>query len=613
MILHSLCDYYQRKNKQQPGSLAPPGFEPKGIPFLILLTPDGKFAGLEDTRIPQGKKQVARVFTVPKAPPRSGAKAYTVVNPLWDHSGYLLAQPKLDKPDLPPSEKAVTLAQNQHQTFSDYLDDLQQQLPDEPGLKAIARFNADASQRQAVMEHASWPDVLKINGCNLSFRLTGETDLICQSKPLQTFFGQQALNAGDNSPEGVCLVSGETAAIARLHSGVSGVNAKPAPFAASNLAAFESYGKSQGFNFPVSTSAVFEYTTALNHLLRMDSPNKFRLGETVTVCWAEQSDPLEATLPLLFSDPPSAASADNPDARVEAITSLLNSIDNGAYHASQRSDRFYVLGLAPNSARIMVRLWQVCTVAELAERIGQYFTDLNLTGRERFGYPSLFHLLTACVLKEKADNIPPNLIADTARQILAGLPLPATLLQLALRRIRAEPKCLPSIEYRRIALLKACFNRTARARNGGAASNEELPMSLNPEDTRPGYRLGRLFAVLEKVQQEASGGQLNSTIKDRYYGAASSTPITAFTSLIKLSHAHQAKLTPGRRVNIEKLLMEIFSALDGFPAQLNLEQQSLFAVGYYHQRQALFTRQEDTTEQDDTQTEINTAIAEEAH
>ncbi|MCV6603713.1 MAG: type I-C CRISPR-associated protein Cas8c/Csd1, partial [Porticoccaceae bacterium] len=301
MILQSLCDYYQRKNEQQPGSLAPPGFEPKGIPFIILLTPDGTFAGLEDTRSQQGKKQVARTFLVPKAPPRSGAKAYTVVNPLWDHYGYLLAQPKLDKPDLPPTEKAITLAQNQHQTFSDFLADLQQQLPDEPGLKAIVRFNADARQRQAVTEHASWPDALKINGCNLSFRLVGESDLICQSKQLQDFFGQQALNAGDDSPEAICLVTGETAPIARLHSGISGVNAKPAPFAASNLAAFDSFGKSQGFNFPVSNSAVFEYSTALNHLLRQDSPNKFRLGETVTVCWAEKQDQLETTLPLLFS------------------------------------------------------------------------------------------------------------------------------------------------------------------------------------------------------------------------------------------------------------------------------------------------------------------------
>lgn len=606
MILQSLCDYYQRKNAQQPGSLAPPGFEPKGIPFIILLTPDGTFAGLEDTRTQQGKRQVPRTFLVPKAPPRSGAKAYAVVNPLWDHYGYLLAQPKLDKPDLPPTEKAITLAQNQHQTFSDFLADLQQQLADEPGLKAIVRFNADASQRQAVTEHASWPDVLKINGCNLSFRLVGETDLICQSKPLQDFFGQQALTTGDNSPEGVCLVTGKATAIARLHSGISGVNAKPAPFAASNLAAFESYGKSQGFNFPVSNTAVFEYTTALNHLLRQDSPNKFRLGETVTVCWAEKQDQLETVLPLLFSDPPK--DDDNPDARVEAITGLLSSIHNGAYHQSDQPERFYVLGLAPNSARIMVRLWQVCTVAELATRIAQYFDDLDLTGRERFGYPSLYQLLTACVIQGKADNIPPNLIADTARQILAGLPLPATLLQLALRRIRAEPSCPASIEYRRITLLKACFNRTVRARNGASSRHEELTMSLNPEDTRPGYRLGRLFAVLEKVQQEASGGQLNSTIKDRYYGAASSTPVTAFTSLIKLSHAHQAKLTPGRRVNIEKLLMEIFSALDEFPAQLDLEQQSLFAVGYYHQRQALFTKQND-----DSQTETDTAIAEEAH
>lgn len=112
---------------------------------------------------------------------------------------------------------------------------------------------------------------------------------------------------------------------------------------------------------------------------------------------------------------------------------------------------------------------------------------------------------------------------------------------------------------------------------------------LDLSNANPAYRLGRLFAALEKIQEEASPG-LNATIRDRYYGAASSTPVSVFTTLLRLKNHHIGKLSPGRATQMEKLLGEILGEVSDFPRQLALPDQGRFALGYYHQRQAFFTK-----------------------
>jgi CRISPR-associated protein Csd1 len=261
---------------------------------------------------------------------------------------------------------------------------------------------------------------------------------------------------------------------------------------------------------------------------------------------------------------------------------------------SDENTEFFVLGLAPNAARISIRFWLTGTVPEFSHRIVAHFDDIAIDHAPyEPQYPSLFRLLACTALQGKAENIPPNLGGDTMRAILSGLPYPETLLLSALRRIRAERE----VNYPRAALIKACINRKSRLNN--PASVEELKVSLDLTNTNVGYRLGRLFAALEKVQEEASPG-LNATIRDRFYGAASSTPVTVFSNLLKLNKHHLAKIeNRGRAVNLEKLIGEIVDALnggEGFTAHLTIADQGRFAIGYYHQKQAFYAKKPEPSE-----------------
>lgn len=224
---------------------------------------------------------------------------------------------------------------------------------------------------------------------------------------------------------------------------------------------------------------------------------------------------------------------------------------------------------------------------ELATRIQRHFEDIRLVHADyEPEHLSLFRLLTGVALLGKADNIPPNLGGEVLRAILEDLPYPAPLLNLAVQRCRAEQK--PT--YARTAVIKASLNRLIR--RSPSTEREYLPM-LDPANTNPAYRLGRLFAVLEKIQEEASPG-LNATIRDRYYGAASSTPVSVFTTLLRLKNHHLGKLHRGRAVQMETLIGEIMGSLADFPRQLALPEQGRFALGYYHQRQTFFTKPETT-------------------
>lgn len=577
MILQALKEYYDRKASDAESDIAPEGFERKPIPFLIVIGRNGKFINLEDTRERIGNRFIAKTFLVPRSKPRSGSLSYETTFLLWDHAGYVLQHPDDNK------------AKNQHTTWLRSLKELPPELNNDEGVTAILKFY-DSGGVDDVKSHKTWNECTKVLSCNMTFKLAGEILPIPCCHAVQEYVKQASKSSRDITDESIedkvigrCLVTGEVGEIVRVHSDtrISKDSKKLVGFQKNS--GFDSYGKEQGYNAPIGKSAEFAYTTALNTLLK--SSPRMLVGDAVTVCWSEKSSDLENQIADFFSEPPK----DDPDRGVRAIESLFKSIKSSAFLADENEkNRFYVLGLSPNSARIAIRFWIVGTVAGMAVKIKQHFDDLRIVhGPRDKDVFSLFRLLVSTAAQGKADNITPNLAGDTIRSILEGLPYPKTLLSAAVRRNRAEQE----VTYYRAALIKACINRSTRFKN--TSIKEELKMSLDENNTNIGYRLGRLFATLEKIQQEANPG-INTTIRDRFYGAASGTPVAVFGNLMRLKNHHLAKLeSAGRRVFFEKRLGQIIDGVEAkiaFPTHLNLEDQGRFAIGYYHQMQDFFIK-----------------------
>jgi len=566
MILQALNEYYQRKTRMPDSDLAPPGFEHKAIPYLVVLTAKGEFAGFDDTREGEGKKKVAKSYLVPQGIKRSSGVA---ANLLWDSPGYVFG---IDSKGKPERAREQQLA---------FVEAIRSRLPEsgDAGIRAVLAF-LERGDFAKVFEHPLWAEILE-TGANLTFRLEGDALPVCEREAVA-----KVLTAADADSKGsaaLCLVSGKMDVIERLHPSVKGVwgaQSSGASIVSFNLDAFSSYGKTQGNNAPVGKRAVFAYTTALNHLLAKGSKQRIQVGDASTVFWAATpGHPMEELFPGFFGEP----SKDNPDLGTGAVATLLNAPKTGVGSFEEDDTRFYVLGLAPNAARIAVRFWHVKTVGELAVNIRRHFDDLSIVHAPHEPETlSLFRLLVSTATLGKAENIPPNLGGDVMRSVIENLPYPQTLLAGSVRRIRAEQE----VTYPRAAIIKACINRYS--------GKEELKVSLDENNTNTAYRLGRLFAVLERIQERASPN-LNATIRDRYYGAASSTPVTVFSTLLKLKNHHLAKLdNKGEAINYEKLLGQIMDGIADFPAHLDLQNQGRFAIGYYHQRQAFFTKSDST-------------------
>jgi len=573
MILQALKEYYDRKAADPETKMAPPGFEWKEITFIIVLNPDGVPINLNQTYEGQGKTRRAKRFLVPQAVKKTSGIA---ANLLWDNPEYVLGIVLKSK-----SERV----KKQHAAFKKKIDDMGNFADD--GLTAATKFLKRKDKKEMLQCFDDAWNLLKKEGGNISFGLAGDAGIILERPYIKSaIIESNALH--DEGNQSICLITGQDEVPERLHSpikGVYGAKSSGANIVSFNLDAFKSFGKDQGGNAPIGKAAAFAYTTGLNHLLAKDSRQRMQVGDASTVFWTEKAHDIEEQIADFFSEPPK----DDPDRGVRAVESLFKSIENGVFLTDENENiRFYVLGLSPNASRISIRFWIVNTVAGMAGKIKQHFDDLRIVhGPRDKDVFSLFRLLVSTTVQGKADNIPPNLAGETMRSILEGLPYPQTLLQAAIRRIRAEYE----ITYPRAAMIKACINRSTRFKNPNI--EEELKMSLDETNFNIGYRLGRLFATLEKIQQEANPG-INTTIRDRFYGAASGTPCTVFGNLMRLKNHHLAKLEgAGRRIFFEKLLGQIIDGVEAkisFPAHLNLEDQGRFAIGYYHQMQNFFTK-----------------------
>lgn len=589
MILQALNDYYQRKmSDPDPARRLPAfGFEDKEIPFVIELGIDGSLAGIKDTRSGDGKKKTAARFLVPKGVKRAFGVA---ANLLWDTAEYAVGVDTKGKPDR---------VAKQHTAFRARIDTLPEAAQADDGIVALRAF-LDSQPREALAADPMWDEICSTNPV-MTFRLEQDTDLICQ-RPAIVQVASLATGDGEGQNESLCLVTGEHLALERLHNAIKGVWG--AQTAGANIVsinnknengsnggqtpAFASFNKQQGYNSQISKHAAFAYTTALNHLLAKGSAQRIQVGDASTVFWAQRQDDVEDVFAQLFGE------TDDPDARTGQVKALLEAIHSGKFDGGRGENRFFVLGLAPNAARIAVRFWHAAPLKEIAGHVAAWFHDLEVArGPNDPEYPSLFRLLTAVSVQGKADNIPPNLSGDLMRSILSGASFPALWLNAAVQRCRAEQR----VTYLRAAAIKACLNRFIRRND----KEKEFQPMLDHDNKHPAYRLGRLFAVLERIQEESAGGigKLNSTIRDRYYGAASSSPATVYPVLLKLKNHHVSKLDErARRIlyrafednRSDEYIGQILQYVSDIPAHLPLPDQGRFALGYYHQRQAFFTK-----------------------
>lgn len=565
MILQALYNYYRQKADDPESGIAPPGFEWKEIPFIIVLDHDGSFIALEDTR--KGKKKRGEAYLLPKSIARSGSNAWMTSNLLWDHYGYVLGAPRGG------DAKSIEMAKKQLAAFIQKIKSLSESLGTDDGVAAVISFYENGEYNK-VSSSDNWRECMKVIGCNMSFRLDDEILLIPCRQNVRSYIDSLESNHSDEEGGAVCLLTGLYGPIARIHSDtpISKDSKKIVSFQRNS--GYDSYGKEQAYNAPISKSAEFAYSTALNWLLARNSQNRVQIGDITIVFWAEKKSELELQFPSFFCFP----SPDDPDVDVRAVAALKSNASFASKNGS--AARFYVLGLGPNAARISVRFWHESTDSEIADAIRQHYEDIDVV-RSIYdtGYYSVFWLLSAMAAENKIDNIPQNMASQIVRAIITGEAYPLTMLHQTVLRIRA----MRNVRRMQAGILKAYLNRSSRIHS--FKENEVISVSLDETNVNAGYLFGRLFAVLEKIQEQGVPG-INSTIRDHYYATASSTPATVFPQLLKMKNYHLEKIKfRGVRRKYEKLLAEIINRIPpDMPSGLVMEEQARFAIGYYHQK-----------------------------
>ena len=470
------------------------------------------------------------------------------------------------------------------------------------GVNAVLLFYA-TNQIDELIKHQNWEECLRISGW-MSFQLEGEIDLIANRSAINIFQAEEFLSGRYEEEDvkklkkEICLITGEKNIIKRLNTELrlpgSDKNVKIVAFQKNS--GFDSYGKEQAYNAPISIMAENNYSASLKHLINSKT-NKKIVVDTTILFWSEKKVD-EINPEEIFSWVIAAQNADedSPDKGVDKIEKFINSIFTGQL-SSARTNHFYILGLSPNEARISIRFWKTPSIEDFGLNIKKHFDDFEIVhGPKEPKCLSLYQFLSATALKYKMENVPPNLTGAVLECIIDGTPYPINLLHQCIRRIRAEQK----VNRARAAILKAYLNRFNRIHK---LNDEEINMCLDLANNNVAYRIGRLFAVLEKIQERANPG-INTTIRDRFYGAASSTPVAVFPRLLSLKNSHLKKVSDGEKIYYEKLIGEIVCEIKSFPTNLALNDQAHFAIGYYHQRQDFFTKKSDKAEKE-TETNNN--------
>lgn len=577
MILQSLNQLYDRLAGDPGYEIAPPGYSTQKIAFAVVLHPDGRLHEIQDLREEKGSRRIPRQMLVPGQSKPSGSG----LNPcfLWDNAFYIFGF-ALDENKRERAIRACRAFRDRHRAVEAEIDD--------PAFSAVCRF-LESWDPGKVEAHPKLADLGTGFGV---FQIIGETGYVHERPAIRAWWETQQDASSEAEDTMMCLVSGQRARVARTHEpklkGVPGAQSSGAALVSFNCDAFASYGKEQSLNAPVSEQAAFRYCTALNAILSgaRSHRHRFLLGDTTVVFWTDKPTTAEGWLADLLGGNLEERAQD--EAALEQARIVLEAVRKGGGALSLLDDDpdtpIHLLGLAPNAARLAVRFWHTGTLRALFDRLKAHHDALRMVRQFKAGskrpdpeFPPLWMLLRETARESK--DIPPLLGGALLRAVIGGGPYPEGLAAAVVRRIRADR----TVNYLRAAILKAWLTRHPN-RQG------EIPVSLDTQRTDPAYRLGRLFAVLEKTQEDAQPG-INATIRDRFYSAASATPAVVFPRLLRTYQHHLAKLPVGQKIVREKLVQEIMDGIGGMPSQLRLQDQALFAIGYYQQRKALFTPQ----------------------
>ena len=600
MILSALNDLYARLVEEEEYKISQYGFSLQKIGFVVVLNNDGSLFALQDLRTRSGRNKPKPVqMVVPGGDKTTGQLTEKSVKKrvhlLRNDLPFLVGAKKEEIEDHSGAKKIkIVPAHMEFEAFKEYHLAIKHEI-DDAGFQVVCRF-LETWDPEMVQEHQEWIDFIGAQGV---FQVRGERRYVHDSEMIRNWW-QKHLQEKSSGPKGRCLITGNHTTIAKVHRerirGVEGLK-QTAVIVGFNDPAYESYGKTQSLNAPVSEQAAFRYATALNALLDGPQKKKHRLvlGDCTIAFWTDRPTPTEDIFLQFAAEGSAAVTTGGPqDENLrQKLEAFLSALRKGSEAYTELEDApettsYFILGLAPNAARIVVRFFHKDSLSRLLQNLRRHFADIGIerqwgddAKRPDPEFPPARLLLLQTAREPK--DIPPILAAPLLQAIVTGARYPAGLYQAVMRRIAAD---------RLINYPRACVIKGYLVRNLG----KEVPMSLDTSRPEPAYRLGRLFAVLEKTQADAQGSGLNATIRDRFYSSASATPAAVFPRILRTYQHHLGKLDAGLRIAREKLVQEILDPIERFPAHLDLAEQGLFALGYYHQMNDLFRTKEEKAE-----------------
>ena len=553
MILQSLCEYYQAQVEVDNPDYAPAGMEMKRIHFVIVLSDSGALVNIE---------QPLKKVNVIKSRHRCGKDACLAPNYMWDSLGFVTGYGA--------DEKQHESSAIQHRSFKEQVRKFRIEFPANSVIVAVDDFYSRPNYPEQLHNHPLWSKIISLKGHNLSFRLADETLLAAQQPELIGYQRDKSKSAGD------CLVSGRKAKIISIHPKVSIVGGSPTGakvVSFTKSCGYDSYYKKNGDNAPISVEMAEAYAATLNGLLDRDSLNRIIVGDVSFVFFSLPNSEFNGLFRKLI----------DPAVKTER-NELIGKLIDIAYSEEGKAE-FVLMALVPNAARISVRLYLRTTIVELCENILDFYNEIALEHHFDISEPiavlaPLFYISP----QSNISKLPVQFIIDYLYAVVTHSSLPIQLQAESLNRIKESRE----INLGTTMMLRYYINQKT------TSQSQYIQMALDKENNNAGYLLGRTFAILERAQEISNPG-LTFTIRDAYYNVISVTPLAVFNRLIGLSNTFFRKVpTQSTAVYLKIQLGEVTDRLqaEGIPTRLSLDDQSRFALGYFHQRQTYFTKRE---------------------